>query len=122
MTEHQENSDTPRRASASDTNDDVFRHAQAEIASRLRDRGVRLTGRETGDELADLLDAVERFEMAVEQAGGDLMLDEPVGTGDPVQPDDAAFVMPRRNDGESADAYIERLAVATERTRGKRAD
>lgn len=124
MTEQHGNADASRRGTSpsSDTNEDAFRHAQAEIASRLRDRGVRLTGSETGDDLADLLDAVERFEAAVEQAGGDLMLDEPVGSAAPIQPDNVEFVMPRRSNGESVAAYIDRLAAASQRVRGKRAD
>ena len=124
MTEHQGSAGASRRGTgpSSDTNEDAFRHAQDEIASRLRDRGVRLTGTETGDDLADLLDAVERFEGAVELAGGDLMLDEPVGSAAPIQPDNAEFVMPRRNDGETVAAYIDRLAAASQRVRGKRGD
>ena len=118
MMEHHEG----QGASRLDASEEAFRRAQDEIASRLSGRGVRLTGRETGDELADLLDAVERFEAVVENAGGDLMMDEPVGSDAPIQPDDAAFVMPRRHYNEAVAAYIERLAFATARARDKRAD
>jgi hypothetical protein len=95
------------------------RRAEEEIAVRLRRRGVRLSGRETGEELLETLEAVERFEGAVEAGGGDLMMDEPVGAGSPIEPDDKAFVLPRRRDGESIAAFIERIAFATERARGK---
>ena len=105
---------------ATDAGDDAFRRAQNEISSRLSDRGVRLSGRETGDELANLLDAVERFEAAVENSGGDLMMDEPVRAGSPIEPDNVAFVLPRRRDGESVAAFIERVAFATTRAKGKR--
>ncbi len=43
--------------------------AAAEVADRLRRRGVALTGAERSDDLADLLSAVERFEKAVEAHG-----------------------------------------------------
>ena len=107
---------------AGDAAEGELLHAQDKISSRLRDRGVRLNGRETSDELANLLDAVERFEAAVERSGGDLMMDEPIRTGAPIQPDDAAFVLPRRHDGEAVPAFIERIAFATTRARRKRAD
>src|SRR5213592_4831410 len=48
----------------------------AEVAARLRDRGVTVTGAERPEDLADLLSAVERFEAAVEGHGGDLMVDD----------------------------------------------
>src|SRR5260370_9804875 len=50
--------------------------AAAEVATRLRDRGVAVTGGEKPEELVDLLSAVERFEAAVEAHGGDLMVDD----------------------------------------------
>jgi len=53
-----------------------LRRAVAETSARLRQRGVALTGRETSDELVTLLESVERFELAVESRGGDLMVDE----------------------------------------------
>jgi hypothetical protein len=70
---------------------------------------VRLTGKESSDELADLEEAVESFERAVERAGGDLMVDEPVSNGKPIAPDDSSFVLPARDGAESAAAYIKRI-------------
>jgi hypothetical protein len=102
--------------------DEERRRAENELSQRLRDRGVRLSGRETSDELVNILEAVERFESAVEHAGGDLMMDEPVREGSPIQPDNAAFVLPRRHDGESVDAFLGRIAFAATRIRAKRAD
>ena len=119
MTEHQHESGVRPVSRRIDSGEEERRHAEDEISSRLLDRGVRLTGRETGDELADLLDAVERFEVAVENSGGDLMIDEPVGAESPIAPDDSAFVLPKRNDGESVTEYIARIAVATSLARGK---
>lgn len=96
-----------------------FQHAKAEIAVRLRRRGVRLTGHETGDELTDALDAVERFEEAVQRNGGDLMVDEPIGGGSPIAPDNEVFVLPRRDESESIPAFIERITLATARAKAE---
>lgn len=81
----------------------------AEVAARLRSRGITLTGAEEPGELADLLTAVERFEAAVERHGGDLMVDDLKSS----QPDDRHFVVPRRDRGESIQAYIGRIDEAT---------
>jgi len=86
--------------------------ARDEIADRLRRRGVNLTGRETGEELVDILEAVERFEVAVQDRGGDLMVDEPVGSASPIEPDDRAFVLPKRDAAESVASFVERIAEA----------
>ena len=85
----------------------------AEIAARLRDRGVALTGAERPEDIADLLAAVEQFEGAVERHGGDLMVDDLKSP----QPDDTHFVLPRRERGEAMRAYIGRIDEATARLR-----
>ena len=100
------------RASAngsSDSSADDRKRIGDEIASRLRRNGVQLTGKESSSELADLEDAVESFERAVERAGGDLMVDEPVSSGKPIAPDDSSFVLPARNASEPVAAYINRI-------------
>lgn len=89
------------------------RRVAGEIADRLRKRGIRLTDRENGEELVVLLEAVERFETAVQRQGGDLMVDEPVRAGRSVDPDNRAFALPEREENESVDEYIERLDQAT---------
>ena len=81
----------------------------AEVADRLRRRGIAVTGAERSDDLADLLSAVERFEKAVEAHGGDLMVDDLKSA----QPDDRHFVLPRREHGESIAAYVVRIDEAT---------
>ena len=91
------------------------RRVAGEIADRLRRRGIRLTDEETGEELVTLLEAVERFEAAVQRQGGDLMVDEPVRAGRSVEPDNRAFALPEREGNESVDDYIERLDEATAR-------
>jgi hypothetical protein len=88
-------------------------HVAAEVADRLRHRGIVLTGSEKPDELADLLSAVERFESAVKAHGGDLMVDDLKSS----RPDDRHFVLPRRAQAESARAYIVRIDAATEALR-----
>jgi len=100
---------------SSDAGDDERRRIAAEVASRLRRRGVHLTGSESAIDLADLEEAVEEFERAVERSGGDLMVDEPVAGDSPIAPDEAAFVLPARKHGESIAAFIGRIADAAER-------
>jgi hypothetical protein len=57
----------------------------------------------------DLLSAVERFELAVEAHGGDLMVDDLKSA----QPDDRHFVVPRRGNAEAVRTYIGRIDEAT---------
>ena len=87
--------------------------AAAEVADRLRQRGVSVTGAERSDDLADLLSAVERFEKTVEAHGGDLMVDDLKSA----QPDDRHFVVPRREARETVRAYIGRIDEATAQLR-----
>jgi hypothetical protein len=89
-----------------------LQRAMQETAARLRERGARLTGRETSEELVALLEAVERFEDAVEARGGDLFVDEGPG-GVTREPDDVHFVLPYRAPHESVASYLARLAGAT---------
>lgn len=104
----------PAKGPAQD--DSERRRAAAAVAVRLDRRGIWLSGHETSEELADLLEAVEQFERVVERSGGDLMVDEPVATdGRPIAPDDSAFVLPKREHAETAPRYIDRLAEAARR-------
>jgi len=82
--------------------------AAAEVADRLRRRGIAVTGAERSDDLADLLSAVERFEKTVEAHGGDLMVDDLRSP----RPDDRHFVLPRREHGESVQTYVKRIDAA----------
>ena len=88
--------------------------ATAASTERLRMRNVQVDGDETPEEIVALLEAVERFELAVQSHGGDLMVDEPP-RGHPAEPDDPLFVIPARNAGEGAAAYVERIDAATVR-------
>jgi hypothetical protein len=87
--------------------------AAAEVAGRLRTRGIVVTGVENPEDLVDLLSAVERFEATVEAHGGDLMVDDLKSS----QPDDRHFVVPRRAPGEALRAYISRIQEAAARLR-----
>jgi hypothetical protein len=76
----------------------------------LGQRGVRLFGDESDDELADLWTAVDRFESRVEARGGDTMTNAP----DASEPDNPAFVLPERKARESVTGYVERILAAAE--------
>jgi hypothetical protein len=85
----------------------------------LARRGVRLTGDESDEELADLWSAVDRFESTVEARGGDTMTNAPTSA----EPDNPAFVLPERKARESARDYTARiLAAASSLTRLERGD
>jgi hypothetical protein len=90
--------------------------AKAAGAARLQALGVRLTGTETSVEIGELLDAVERFEAAVESQGGDLMVDEGPH-GRTTEPDDPEFVLPQRTANESVTGFAGRLNQTAERLR-----
>ncbi len=91
------------------------RHARDEIAARLRGAGVPTTDQDSADGLARLLDAVEDFERTVQRKGGDLMVDEPIGSGRPLKPDDRSFVLPKRGEGEPIPDFIDRVTEARDR-------
>jgi hypothetical protein len=79
--------------------------AAVETAGRLRQKGVLLTGRETGAQLDDLLTAVDRFEAAVITRGGDLFVNTPTSR----PPENPDFVVPQRISGEDPEAYAARI-------------
>jgi hypothetical protein len=87
---------------------DEERHARLEAEYRLGERGIRVTASDTDEEVADLLDAIERFEGAVEAKGGDLFVNR-IGSSEPENP---AFVPPERRPGESAGDYRRRIEEA----------
>ncbi len=88
---------------------------EAEVAARLRTRGVLLTGSETPEQLVDLLDAVEQFDAAVDARGGDLFVDTPATARSSArvpQPDDPAYVLPARREHEPVASYLARIREA----------
>lgn len=82
--------------------------AREHAADILAQRGVRLFGNETDDELAELWSAVDRFESIVESRGGDTMTNAP----DSAQPDKAEFVLPERKAREATRDYTRRILEA----------
>jgi hypothetical protein len=95
--------------------DPELRRVTDEITARLRARGIETTPNDSSDDLVRLLEAVEEFERTVERKGGDLMVDEPIGSAPPAEPDNRRFVLPTRADGESVSALVRRIAEARDR-------
>ena len=105
-----------RRNERSEANDPARRlereRVGQDIAARLSERGVDVTGDESSEELVSLLETLERFERAVQAKGGDLMVDEGPSAAR-LQPDDRQFVIPTRTADESVSRYIARIEEAT---------
>jgi len=92
---------------------DEQRAARLETEERLASRGIPVHSEDRDIELADLLDAVERFEDTVTAQGGDLMVDH-IGSDRPIDP---AFVLPQRRACEPVPVYQLRVQDARERLR-----
>jgi hypothetical protein len=99
-------------------NPDVARVSE-ELASRLRTRGIDVLDTDTPEDLSDLADAVEEFETAVEEQGGDLMVDEPARGATAAQPDNPNFLLPPRAADESVSGYLKRLRGAIAKVRNE---
>jgi hypothetical protein len=96
--------------------DAALARATEATTARISERGVVLSGRETAEELVDLLDAIERFELTTERGGADLLIDEPLpGRRAPISPDHPAFVLPTRLEYEPATDFIKRIGDASAR-------
>jgi hypothetical protein len=98
--------------STNDWTPDLARVSQ-EMTSRLRALGIEIYDSDSPDDIVELLEAVERFEDAVEAHGGDLMVDEPPARGS-ASPDDPHFLLPMRAADESVARYVERLRAAAD--------
>ena len=109
----------PEQDRAPETNSSALSRAAELLAGRLSSLGITLDGSETPEALEQLVEAIERFEDAVEARGGDLMVDEPP-RGQKGRPDDARFRLPLRHADESAKAYVERLSQASANLRSRR--
>ena len=96
-----------------------IRRASTEITGRLIARGIRVAGTERPEDLVEMLEAIERFETAVEARGGDLMVDEG-RRGRATEPDDPHFALPVRREHETVADYLERLERATDDVRRHR--
>ena len=89
---------------------DERQRVREELEGRLVRGGVGLNGSETDEQLVDLSNALEAFDLARARVGGDSM----VNTQQSSQPDDKRFVLPLRRDDESVERYLVRLRGATE--------
>ena len=106
---------TPERQGPSD--DDLNPHraedqarVAGEIQHNLRQRGVNVRYEETGMELVELLESVEKFERARSALGGDSMTNSP----DSSKPERKEFVLPKRGDDESIADYTVKIKLATD--------
>jgi hypothetical protein len=82
-----------------------------EIAARLAEHGVTLTGDESDEQVVRLLDAVDDFERARSLVGGDSMVNDRRSSS----PDDPAFVIPVRQGDEPVERYVDRIRAAAAR-------
>ena len=82
--------------------------AAVEVSGRLFQKGVEVSADEDPADLADLLSAVESFEQAVINRGGDLMVNMP----NSADPQDPAFVLPARRADESIRDYAAHIGEA----------
>jgi hypothetical protein len=89
-----------------------------EALGRLRARGVLASMRDDPELVAQVLEAVERFELEVERQGGDLMMD----SGAALEPDDPRFVLPKRESGEGLADYRARVDESTRHLRRSAAE
>jgi len=88
-------------------------NAAVEITARLQQKGIEASSDEDPALLADLLSAVERFEAAVINRGGDLFVNSPTSA----EPQNPQFVVPLRVADETFEGYVRRVneaAVALE--------
>ena len=106
------------RTPSDDRDQDLNPHRDADrarassvAASQLRHRGIDVDERESSDDMAAVLSAVERFETAVSALGGDRM----VNSLDTDQHEDESLVLPRRRADESLTAYATRVTRAAEK-------
>lgn len=93
------------------------RRVTDEMKARLHALGVPVLPSDKPDDVVSIIEAIERFETAVEDAGGDLMVDEPPRGSRP-QPDRPDLVLPARAEGEPANLYVERVERAAELIEG----
>lgn len=89
--------------------------AAVEITGRLMQKGVEVSSDEDGGLLADLLSAVERFEAAVIDRGGDPMVNTPTSS----DPQNLEFVVPQRTADETIESYIRRIDAAADGLEGR---
>lgn len=94
--------------------DEQRQHVRDELEGRLRHRGASIDGSESEEEILSLANAVDAFERAVMQSGGDLMVDSPTSS----RPDNPDYVLPQRRADEPTGDYIRRIQEASGRIGG----
>lgn len=106
-TPRKDRSEEPRTAAR-----DRARAAETAIG-QLEQRDIRVEAGADPERVAELLEAVERFEGVVASLGGDSM----INTLDSSQPERPQYVLPERARGESLADYASRVRGAAERLR-----
>ena len=87
------------------------RNARQEAESRLASRDIPVVLGDQDEDVANILDAIERFEAEVERSGGDLMVNQ-IDSSEPEDPD---FVPPVRDSSEPARDYLRRIEEKIDR-------
>ena len=95
-----------------------IRQAREALIGQLSERGIDVLEDDGDAALADLLTAVQRFESARSERGGDSYTNDPESS----EPDEEAFVMPQRTDDESIAQYTERMERAARSAAAARPD
>ena len=110
--------ETPLNRQSRHEADPALRSARATMIGQLSERGIDVTDDDQDGDIAELQGAVERFESAVMERGGDSFTNAP----DSSEPDNPDFVLPTRRDDETLQAYVRRVDEAAARARRAPAD
>jgi hypothetical protein len=110
--------ETPLNRHSRHEADPALRSARATMIGQLSERGINVTDDDQDGDIAELQGAVERFESAVMERGGDSFTNAP----DSSQPDNPDFVLPTRRDDETLQAYVRRVDEASIRARASQVD
>jgi len=105
--------DVPPASSPGPSDRDITR-VEGNQRARLHALGVTVDESDGPLDIVRMLDAIERFEVTVRSAGGDLMMDEPPPGSTP-QPDAPGRDLPARKHGEWSEAYSKRIDAAAGR-------
>ena len=110
--------ETPLNRHSRREDDPALRSARATMIGQLSERGIPVTDDDQDGDIAELQGAVERFESAVMERGGDSFTNAP----DSSEPDNRDFVLPTRRADETLQAYVRRIDAASVKARSARPD